>query len=129
MNIRSRFLGPSGLILCLLLVSWFGACFPDKATGPGSGNAIASVVVSPTQATIAIDSTATFTATVVNGAGDILNTVVVWSSSRPEVAFVDTDVGLVRGVSPGTSTISAVAGGVTGTASVTVRLLPGPGSE
>ena len=124
MNVHFHRLGLSGLIFFLFPVLWVGSCFPDNSTGPGSGDAVATVVVSPSQATIPIDSTAAFTATVMNSAGDILNLVVAWSSSHPDIAFVDSDVGLVRGVSPGVSTISATAGGVTGTASVTVRLLP-----
>lgn len=129
MLLHFRRMGPPGLLMGLMAALGVGSCFPDNATGPGSSNAVSTVVVSPAQATIPIDSTAAFTATVMNSAGDILNVVVAWSSSHPEIAFVDSDVGLVRGVAPGVSTISATAGEVSGSASVTVRLLEPLGSK
>ncbi|MBT8395993.1 MAG: hypothetical protein HKO65_19690 [Gemmatimonadetes bacterium] len=112
--------GPLALAAVLVL----SACGPDGGTGPGGGDEITSVVVTPSQATVGIDETTLFEATVRNGRGEIVQVTVDWSSSNTAIAFVDQNVGLVRGVAPGSVTISATAAGKVGNASVTVRLLP-----
>ena len=48
---------------------------------------------------------------------------VVWSSSAPSIATVDTN-GLIRGVSAGTAMIRAAVGTVIGSTPVTVNTLP-----
>ncbi len=85
----------------------------------GGGQKVASVVVTPTPATLFVGETVQLTATPKNSAGDPLNRAVTWSSSDDAVATVDAN-GLVTAGAPGSATISAKSGSVTGTAAVTV---------
>ena len=123
MKSKRRLWGPSPAIgvwaFCLIVTS----CIPGGETGPNAGDEIVSVVVTPSVATVGIDETTVLEATVWNGRGEVVQVPVEWSSADPEIALVDRDVGLVRGVSPGTVLITASAGGVSGEGSVTVRLL------
>lgn len=91
----------------------------------------ASVVVSPTPASVPAGETITLTAMVRDASGNPLDhPSVTWTSSDPGVAVamaldIATDtLGLVyatvSGVSPGTATITATSGGASGTALVTV---------
>ena len=86
--------------------------------GPG----VKSITVTPSAATIAVGGTAQLRATASPAKAA---TSFAWSSSNDAVATV-TSAGLVAGVAAGTATISAAAGGVTGTASVTVTSAPPP---
>ena len=86
-----------------------------------------SVEVSPVAATVAVGDTIILTATVRDGAGPILGTSPVWTSSAPELATVETDTtrtggyyGMVKGLSAGSVTITATSGAVRGSAAVTV---------
>jgi len=76
---------------------------------------VASVVVSPNPASAAVGQKARLTAAVKDGSGGVLvGRTVTWMSSNPEVASVSAN-GLVTAVSVGSATISATAGGVSGT--------------
>ena len=115
--------GLAGLVFALLSGCLTVACNPGGTTGPDPSVEIVSVSISPPQVTVGIGEITTLTAVARNGNGDIVQTAVEWSSSAPDIAMVDTDVGSVRGVAAGIATINATAGGITGSASVTVRLL------
>jgi uncharacterized protein YjdB len=83
----------------------------------------ATVAVSPGSALItALGNTATFAATVLDARGNaIAGAGVTWSSSAPAIASVSPG-GLVTAHAPGSATITAHgAGGVTGTATITVQ--------
>ena len=88
--------------------------------------ALKSVAVSPATATIAKTFSATFLAigTFTDGStATLANTSVVWSSSNTAVATISNVCctrGEAQGIAPGTVTITAVSGGFTGTASLTV---------
>jgi len=114
---------PTLIIWAVAAVLVTSSCGPNGGTGPGSDDGIVSVVLTPSHSTVGIDETTVLEATVTNGRGEIVQVAIEWSSSDPGIAFVDQDVGLVRGVSPGTVAVSATAGGKVGMASVTVRLL------
>ena len=116
-------LGLAGLVFALLSGCLTVSCNPGGTTGPDPSDEIASVSISPPQVTIGIGEITTLTAVVRNENGDIVQTAVEWSSRAPDIAMVDADVGSVRGIAAGKATISATAGGITGNASVTVRLL------
>jgi uncharacterized protein YjdB len=83
---------------------------------------VASVVVSPTAATIVETLTQQFTASPEDANGNLVEGAsVVWSSSDMAVATVDS-VGLVTGDSAGTATITATSVGVEGSATITVQI-------
>lgn len=86
--------------------------------------AIASVTVSPPTVTVNVAATTTLTATVrdVNNAV-VTGASVAWATDKPLVAVVNQS-GVVTGLLPGTATITATAGGKSGTAAVTVQLVP-----
>jgi uncharacterized protein YjdB len=85
---------------------------------------IASVTISPSLASVNVAWTSTLTATARNANGNAIPGVqFTWSSSNTSVATVSA-TGVVTGVAPGSVTISASAGGKTGTSSITVQLAP-----
>lgn len=94
-------------------------------TTAGAATQAASVTVGPARASLHSDTTffgarVQLTATVRDSRGDEITTAgVVWASSNPQVARVDA-TGLVRALTPGTATITATAGGLQGTAVITV---------
>lgn len=81
---------------------------------------VAAVTVTPAGDTLLPGEQRSFTASVTdsNGAA-VAGAAVQWSSSSPATATVD--AGLVTAVAPGSVTISATAGGRSGTADVRVR--------
>jgi hypothetical protein len=98
---------------------------PSFAKG-GPPDKVRSVSVSPSSATVAQGATQQLTATVNPSSA---TATVMWSSSNSSVATVSA-TGLVTGVNPGSATISASAGGKTGTSAITVPSGPPPaGSE
>jgi uncharacterized protein YjdB len=85
---------------------------------------IASITISPSLASVNVAWTTTLTATARNANGNAIPGVqFTWSSSNTSVATVSA-TGVVTGVAPGSVTISASAGGKTGTSSITVQLAP-----
>ena len=87
-------------------------------TAPG-GNAVASVAVSPSSATLDIGRTLQLTATLFGGNGGEVSGDVSWTSSNSGVASV-TQSGLVTAVAEGAATITASAGDQSDSAVVTV---------
>jgi len=89
-------------------------------TPPATG----SVGVTPSSAGVFVGATTTLTATVrdVNGA-TISGASVTWSSDKPLTASVS-QTGVVTGLLPGSATITAASGGKSGTATITVSLVP-----
>jgi len=85
---------------------------------------VASVSVSPASATILLGQTAQLTATPKDANGSALTgRVVTWASSAPGVASVSAS-GLVTGVAAGSATLTATSEGKSGTASITVTIVP-----
>lgn len=85
-------------------------------------NQVTTVDVTPVEATIgALGGTQQYTAVARNYYGNVLAGVAfAWSSGDETVATVDPVTGLATAVANGTTTITATAGGVSGSASVTV---------
>src|SRR6185295_2940954 len=85
---------------------------------------VASVTVSPASATVLTGQAIQLTATPKDANGNPLTgRVVTWSSSNTSVATV-TGNGLVTGGAAGSATITATSEGKTGTAAITVTLVP-----
>lgn len=94
----------------------------------GSAQPVASVSVSPATASIAVGGTQQFAATLRDANGNTLTgRTVAWSSSNPVVAAVSGS-GLATALLAGTATITATSEGQSGSASLTVTLLPPPPS-
>jgi surface antigen len=104
---------------------------PPPPPPPPAPASVASVTIAPQSSTLEIGQTQLLTVTVRDSTGNILTgRTVSWASSAAIVAAVDLG-GLVTGLLAGTTTISATADGVTGSASVTVvaPVVPPPGSQ
>ena len=85
---------------------------------------VASVTVSPASSSLAVGQTVQLTATPKDSAGNALTgRVVTWVSSAAGVATVSAS-GLVTGVAAGTATLTATSEGKSGTAAVTVIIVP-----
>lgn len=83
---------------------------------------VASVTVSPAQASVDTGKTVQLTAAPKDANGNALaGRVITWASSNPVVATVS-GTGLVRGVSAGSATITATSEGRSGTSVVTVKV-------
>jgi len=81
---------------------------------------VASVVLLPNQASVAIGATFQLSASTLDaGGGTLTGRAIIWTTSNAAVATVNAS-GLVTGVAPGTTTITAASEGKTSTSTVTV---------
>ena len=86
--------------------------------------AVTSVTVQPTPSTVTVGATRRYTATARDSAGTPLGgRPVTWTVADPTVATVDS-TGLVTGLLPGSTQITATVNGVIGTAGLTVIPVP-----
>jgi hypothetical protein len=107
---------PSRLVVLAALTVLVGSCDDVSVTAVD----VHSVTVSPAQGTVAEGDTLRLQATVRDASGNILSDrPVTWSSDEPEVATVEGN-GLVRGMSPGTTTVRASSEEASGQSSITV---------
>lgn len=116
----------AALTLAAVVAACGGSDSPTVTTPPptNGGNpgpaAVASVTVSPSNATVNVGATTTLSATVKDGSGTTLSgRAITWSSSSEAIARVDAS-GVVTGVGAGTATITAASEGKSGTATVVV---------
>ncbi len=85
---------------------------------------VTSVTVNPSAANVLVGGTSQLTATTKDGMGNVLTgRVVTWSSDAPGVATVSA-TGLVSGVAVGSATISATSEGQSGSAAISVAVVP-----
>jgi trimeric autotransporter adhesin len=85
---------------------------------------VASVVVTPTPDTLVVLQQQQLTATPLDAAGNPLaGRAITWDGSDDNIATVSSN-GRVTALSPGTMTVSATAGGKTGTATIVVINVP-----
>ncbi len=85
---------------------------------------VASVVVSPSRPDVSVGASTKLDALMYDANGAVLaDRAAAWSSGNTNVATVD-NLGVVRGVSPGTATITATSEGITGESVVTVIAVP-----
>ncbi|MDQ2768016.1 MAG: Ig-like domain-containing protein, partial [Gemmatimonadota bacterium] len=86
---------------------------------------VANVVVAPSSQAVDVGSTVTFVATPRDAANNPLSgRTIVYSSSDPSIATINSSTGVATGVAPGSVTIGALSEGKTGTASLTVNPVP-----
>jgi len=79
-----------------------------------------SIAITPTAATLAVNETGQFTATALDQFGNELPEVAVtWTSSNTTVGTID-ESGIFTALAEGSATVTATAGGISGTATVTV---------
>jgi uncharacterized protein YjdB len=101
----------------LLAAAVLGACSSSDQTKP----TIASVSLSPASFALAIGGTKQLSLSAVySDHSTAVVTTAAYSSSAPSIATIS-DSGLVTGVAAGSATVTATAGGVSATASVTVN--------
>lgn len=110
------FVSTVGTSLALLSFAGCG----DGGTDPDPDDAIASVTISPTSATVDIGATQQLQATVRNGRNEVVSASVSWLSDDDTRATVSS-TGLVTGVDDGSVTITATAEGRNGEAAITVN--------
>lgn len=90
--------------------------------------AVASITVSATVATGGVGGTQAFTAKSFDSFGvPVPNGTIVWSSSDPSIATINSSTGALTGVSTGTVTVTATIGSVSGNTSYEVRSFVNPG--
>jgi len=83
--------------------------------------AVASVEVTPATASLEVGTGLVLTATMRDARGNTLTgRTVLWQSSDPSIAIVESDDGDVSAVADGTVTITATSEGTSGTATITV---------
>ncbi len=106
--------------LPLSMIAYTAACGGGDG-GPGPSPVPAAVEVTPGTSTLqAFGAALQFTAVARDARGNVMSGVsFTWTNSSPTVATV-TGSGLVTAVGDGTTDITATAGGVSGTATVTV---------
>lgn len=99
---------------------------PPPPPGP---DPIATLTVSPQQATLTVGETTSLIAVAKDANGNTLTgRPVTWSTSSSSVATVS-GTGVVTGVAAGTATITATSEGKTGTSAITVTAPPPPPPE
>jgi uncharacterized protein YjdB len=85
---------------------------------------VSAVIISPGQTSVTVGQTTQLGAQVTDDQGNVLpNRPISFTSETPAVATVSTS-GLVTGVAPGQTTITATSEGKSGTATVTVTPIP-----
>lgn len=85
----------------------------------------AQIQVSPASATFeSLGQTRTFAARVLDGRGRDLDIAVTWSTSNPQILGID-NTGVAVALGGGQAEVRATAGGVTGTAAVSISAGPG----
>ncbi len=112
------------LTLTLAVLSVNGCGGGSSTTEPPKSDPVATVAVTPALDTIQVGESSSLKAAARTQAGVAASSAnVAWSSGNTAVATVDAQ-GSVKGVSPGTATIRASVGSVSGVATVVVRGQP-----
>jgi len=95
---------------------------PNDATTPSS---VASVAVSPSSSSVSIGERLSLRAVVQDTSGQtVTDADIFWSTEDPSIVVISDD-GVVTGVGPGTTRISANVAGKSGLGTISVRPAPG----
>lgn len=115
----------SALFTAITLMLGLASCGGGDSVGPGNGNAVASITITPDGLTLPVGGTAALSADVRDTAGaSMANTGVVWTSQSNAVATVSNS-GTVTGVAVGATQVIAAIGGKADTVGVAVTALGG----
>lgn len=107
--------------LSAVLLAACGGGGDTTPTNPGPVTpVVSSVTVSPTSTTLKIGAEQTLTATPLANGTAVGGRTVTWSSAAPSIATVSS-TGVVHGVAPGSTTVTATVDGQSGTAAVVVE--------
>ena len=105
-----------------LSLAFLAACSGDDGPTPTDAEPVASVTVTPNATSLVAGSTQQLTATLVDGAGNVLSgRTISWASSQNAIVTVDAE-GLVSGVTQGQATITATSEGKSGSATISVAV-------
>ena len=112
------------LPITLAFVVLLGLAFGGSCNGFFVDPTLTGIAVSPTAPQVEVGKTITLQAfgTYDDGTRKQVKSGVSWSSAPNSVATIDTNTGILTGVSPGTSVITASAQALQGTATATVFL-------
>jgi plastocyanin len=102
-----------------------GGGSPTSSTG---SQTIASVSVSGNVTSVAVGASVQLSAGARNSAGTTVSATIAWASSNPAIATVGSSTGVVAGVALGNATITASAGGFSGTRVISVTNVGGGGA-
>lgn len=111
---------PIGVPLLFAVVMGFSGCSGDAAPTPAAPAVPTSLVVSPSQATVAMGAGQTFAARVLDQAGKEVPATVTWASADVGLATVSA-AGAAVGLAPGTVAVTARYQTLSGTGSLTVH--------
>lgn len=132
-ELKSRLTGLVRTAVCSLSLAAI-ACSGggSDATSPGgnttgtTNQTIASVSIAGNVTSVDVGASVTLSAAARNSAGTTVSATIAWSSSNSAIASVGASTGTVTGVAVGNATITASAGGFSGTRVITVTT-PGGG--
>jgi subtilisin family serine protease/uncharacterized protein YjdB len=117
-------------LLALFAIVMLSGCSGGGGGGGASSPTLMKIDITPTSASVAKGESTNLTATGIfsNGSTSDLTTQVNWTSASPTIASIVSNVGLVTGVTVGTTNVIATMSGVSSPAvniSVTVSVVTG----
>lgn len=114
------------IVAALIIVGAVTACSGSSSTTAPDSCTVISVVISPSSVSVQVAKNTPLTALVTGVNCATVTT--VWQSASTAIATVSAS-GVVNGTAAGSTTITATAGGKTGTADITVTAPKVPGAS
>ena len=117
----------SGTVIATAATTNTGAATWSGTTSITIQNAppvLTKINVTPQNPTINSGTTQQFSAETLDQYGQFINSAVIWSSDNTGVGTVDSINGLVTGIAPGNTNVTATSGAISGSASFTVQSAP-----
>ena len=114
------------IVAALIIVGAVTACSGSSSTTAPDSCTVISVVISPSSVSVQVAKNTPLTALVTGVNCATVTT--VWQSASTAIATVSAS-GVVNGTAVGSTTITATAGGKTGTADITVTAPKVPGAS
>jgi plastocyanin len=104
----------------VLLVAACSGGGASGSTGTSGPTSVASITVSSSSSNLTTGTTMTMTATPKDANGGTLTSTVTWATSNENVAYIKPSTGIAYGISPGSVTLSATSGAISGSKAITV---------